>query len=161
MAVAGAPRLFEDKFRFTVEIDGITHMGFQKCSALEAEIDVVKYREGGDIRPTTKDAGLLDFSDLTLERGAVAEDSDMYQWIQTVVGTVSDLGATLSDPSGDYKRTLDIVCRNNMKQEIKRWRVYEAWPKKFKAGDWDNTTSEKTMESVELSINGFERIQSV
>jgi len=161
MAVAGAPRLFEDKFRFTVEIDGVTHAGFSKCSALEAEIDVIKYREGGDIRPTTKDAGLLDFSDLTLERGAVVEDSDLYNWFQRVVGTVSDIGALLGDPANDYKATLDIVCRNSLKQETKRWRIYEAWPKKFKAGEWDNTTSEKTIESVELSINGFERIQSV
>jgi phage tail-like protein len=158
MAVAGAPRLFEDKFRFTIEIDGVTHMGFNKCSALEAEIEEVKYREGGDVRPTTKDAGLLDFSDLTIERAAVSEDSDLYDWIQSVVGTVSDIGSTLADPTSDYKRTLDIVCRNNLKQVIKRWRVYEAWPKKFKAGDWDNNASEKTVESVELSINGFERL---
>jgi phage tail-like protein len=158
MAVAGAPRLFEDKFRFTVEIDGVVHMGFNKCSALEAEIEEVKYREGGDIRPTTKDAGLVDFSDLTIERAAVASDSDLYDWVQTVTNLVSDLGLEAAGPDGSYKRTMDIVCRNNRKAVIKRWRIYEAWPKKFKAGEWDNGTSEKTMESVELSINGFERI---
>lgn len=151
----GSPRLFEDKFRFTVEIDGVTHMGFNKCSALEAELEEIVYREGGDVRATTKDAGLLNFSDLTLERAAVAEDSDLFDWIETVVDLVADIGL----PDNTYKRTLDIVCRNNARAVIKRWRISEVWPKKFKAGEWDNSVSEKTMESVELSINGIQRLR--
>ena len=122
-------------------------------SPLEGEFDEIVYREGGDLVPTVKDPGLLNISDVTLERGAVAEDSDMYDWFEEVADYVTNTG--LVQPQ--FKREFDIVERDRAGQPVQRWRCTEAWPKKFVAGEWDADASEKVVQSVTLSIRGFKR----
>ena len=36
-------------FRFLVEIDGIVQAGFTECSGFGSDVEVVDYREGGDV----------------------------------------------------------------------------------------------------------------
>lgn len=153
MAVAGAPRTFLDKFKFTIEIDGVAHAGFNKMSALEAEFDEITYREGGDLVPTVKDPGLLNVSDVTLERGAVADDGDLYDWFEQVADYATNTG--LNQPN--FKREFDIVERDREGSPVQRWRCEEAWVKKFTAGEWDADASEKVIQMVTLSIRGFKR----
>jgi len=157
MPIAGAPRTFEDKFKFTIEIDGIAHAGFNKCSELSAEFDTVEYREGGDLVPTVKDPGLLNFADVTLERGAVADDSDLYEWFESVADYALNTGRV----NPEFKRSLDIVVRDRDGTVLKRWRLTEAWPKKFVGGEWDGGASEKTMEMVTLAFTGFKRLANL
>ena len=51
MTVIGNPRSFHKKFKFLVEIDGVAHAGFQKCSELSVEVANVQYFEGGSLIP--------------------------------------------------------------------------------------------------------------
>lgn len=152
MAVSGAPRVFEDKFSFIVEIDGIAHAGFQKCSELSYEIDKVEYREGGRKHPF-KSPGLVNFADITLERGAVADDSDLYDWAEECASVVEEAGTV--EPG--FRRNLDIVVKDRDGTPLKRWRVVDAWVQKFVAGEWDNDTSEKTIEQIVVTFDSFER----
>ena len=62
MAVIGKPRSFHKKFKFIVEIDGVGHAGFQKCSELSVEVANVQYFEGGTLIPN-KSPGRLTFAD--------------------------------------------------------------------------------------------------
>lgn len=153
MPAVGAPRSFEKKFKFTIEIDGITHAGFQKCSELAAEAAKIEYREGGALIPN-KSPGLVTFDDLTLERGAVASDSDLYNWFTEVVDVAANTGLI----DNDYKRDLDIVLSDRDGTELKRWRVVNAWIQKFTAGAWDNEADEVTMEMVVLTYDYFTRV---
>lgn len=153
MPVVGAPRSFENKFAFTVEIDGITHAGFNKCSELSVEVEKVEYREGGSLIPS-KSPGLVNFTDITLERGAVADDSDLYTWFESTVDAAANTG--LVDDA--YKRNLTLSVRDRDGSVIKRWRITNAWPQKFSAGEWDNTASEKTIEMVVLTYDSFRRL---
>lgn len=153
MPIVGAPRVFEDKFKFIVEIDGVVHAGFNKCSELSAEIDKIEYREGGRLT-SHKSPGLVNITDITLERGAVTDDSDLYDWFTTVVDIVANTGS-LED---SFRRNFDIVVRDRNNQPLKRWRCRDAWPMKFVGGDWDNDASEKTMEMVTLTFDSFERV---
>lgn len=153
MPVVGAPRVYEDKFKFIVEIDGVTHAGFNKCSELSAEIDKIEYREGGRLT-AHKSPGLVNLTDITLERGAVADDSDLYQWFEEVV----DLVANTGEVEDSFRRNFDIVILDRDNQPLKRWRCRDSWPTKFVAGDWDNDASEKTIEMVTITIDSFERV---
>ena len=152
MPVTGAPRIFEDKFSFTVEIDGIASAAFARCSELSYEIDKVEYREGGR-KHAFKSPGLVNFSDVTLERGAVSDDSDLYDWAEQCASIVEEAGVVETD----FRRTFDIVARDRDGTPLKRWRCTSAWVQKFVAGDWDNDASEKTIESVTLTFDSFER----
>jgi len=158
----GLPRSFHDKFKFVVEIDGILSAGFQKCSELSVEAAKIEYSEGGALIPN-KSPGRLTYSDLTLERGAT-EDLDLYQWFLQVADGASfgagavpaGQGAGLPDPY--YKRTLDIIQQDRDGNTLRRWRVYNAWPQKFTAGDWDNEADEKVIEMVTLVYDFFEPV---
>ena len=149
MAVIGKPRSFHKKFKFIVEIDGVGHAGFQKCSELSVEVANVQYFEGGTLIPN-KSPGRLTFADVTLERGAT-QDKDLFDWFQDVANTASGLG--LNDV--EYKRNLDIVQQDRDGTTLRRWSLTGAWPVKFVAGDWDNEADENVIESVTLTYDFF------
>jgi len=158
----GQPRSFHDKFKFIVEIDGIQSAGFNKMSELSVEAAKIEYSEGGALIPH-KSPGRLTFTDVTLERGAT-EDLDMYAWFNDVANAASfgagavpaGQGAGLPDPL--YKRTLDVIQQDRDGTTLRRWRLYNAWPQKFVAGEWDNDSDEKVIEMVTLTYDFFEPI---
>lgn len=151
MPVIGGPRKFYKKFKFIVEIDGVAHAGFTKCEGLDAEVAQVKHREGG-VLTEQKDAGLVVFSDLVLERGASA-DNDLHNWWLQVVNAAAERGQT----DLQYKRSLDIVQLDRDGTILKRWSCFEAWPTKFTAGSWDNNADENVIEAMTLSYRFFEK----
>ena len=157
MPILGAPRTFQDKFKFLVEIVGFASAGFQKVSELSVEAAKIEYSEGGALIPN-KSPGRLTFSDVTLERGAT-EDNDMYDWfsevaqasIQASVVPGAGQGFGLIDPL--FKRDIDIVQQDRDGSTLKRWRIFQAWPTKFVAGEWDNEADEKTIQMVSLTYD--------
>lgn len=153
MAIIGTPRSFHKKFKFVVEIDGVAHAGFQKCSELSVEVANIQYFEGGALIPN-KSPGRLTFADVTLERGATL-DRDLFDWLQDVAITSSGLGL----PDNAYKRNLDIVQQDRDGSTLRRWSLSGAWPVKFVAGSWDNESDENVIESITLCFDFFELIQ--
>jgi phage tail-like protein len=152
MPVIGTPRTFHKKFKFIVEIDNVASAGFQKCSELSVEVANVQYSEGGALIPN-KSPGRLTFADVTLERGAT-QDPDLFDWMQEVADASANAG--LNEP--EFKRNLDIVQQDRDGSELRRWRLHNAWPVKFVAGDWDNEADENVIESVTLTYDFFELV---
>src|SRR5688572_32187033 len=70
-------------FNFLVEIDGITQAGFSECSGLRLEIDVIEYREGGDLSSVRKLPGLSKVGDITLKRG-ITTSKELHEWVESV-----------------------------------------------------------------------------
>jgi phage tail-like protein len=153
MPLPGASRVWEHKYNFIVEIGGIAHAAYNKCSELEMEIEKVSYREGGRKHPF-KAPGLVDFSDITLERGAVADDSDLYDWAEKCASIVADAGTV--EP--EFRIDFDIVAMDRAGNSIKRWRISKGWVQKFTGGDWDGDSSEVTMEKVVIAFDSFRRV---
>lgn len=150
MPVIGSPRSFHKKFKFIVEIDApFASAGFQKCSALEAEVAKVEYSEGGSLIPD-KSPGRVTFSDITLERGAT-KDKDAHDWFVQVVDASANSG--LVDPK--YKRNLAVVQQDRDGKTLRRWDVSGAWPVKFTAGEWDNEADENVIEMLTLTYDFF------
>ncbi len=162
MPVIGAPRTHHDKFKFLIEAQGFQSAGFNKCSELSVEAAKIEYNEGGSLIPN-KSPGRLTFSDVTLERGA-AFDDDMYNWFQEVADASiqssliagAGLGAGLIDPL--FKRDLDIVQQDRDGATLHRWRIFQAWPIKFVAGEWDNDVDEKVIEMITLTYDFFVKV---
>lgn len=158
MATIGTVRSFHKKFKFVVEIDGIQSnvtgggTGFQKCSELSVEVAKVEYSEGGSLIPD-KSPGRLTFADVTLERGATSSQ-EMYDWFKSVADAASNKGLL----DANYKRQVDIVQQDRDGSTLRRWRLYNAWPMKFVAGDWDNEADENVIEQVVLTYDFFELV---
>jgi len=143
-------------FRFAVEESGFKRAGFQKVAGLEATVEVAEYREGGDNETVKKSAGLTTYGNITLSRGQViggAEggDDDLLDWFKAVHDVTTRGNAT------NYRRDLDIVQYDASYEEIRRWRVYEAWPVRFKPfADLDAQGNDNSIEESELAHEGFE-----
>lgn len=153
-AVFGAARKIHGKHKFVVEFDsGIVSAAFAKCSELKVDIAEITYHEGGNLIPI-KDAGLMTFADVTLDRGA-SDDFDFYSWVKQVADAAvgpGGAGAVFTD----YKRGLDIVQRDRDNETLRRWSLYGSWPKSYTAGAWDNSANEVVMEQLVLAYDYFE-----
>jgi phage tail-like protein len=150
MPIIGKPRTFQKKHKFIVEIDSVAFAGYQSCSELTSEIAETQYFEGGS-SIANKSPGRQTFSDVTLMRAAVEGDLDMYLWHQQVVEAQAQAG--LEEP--EFKRNLDIVQLGNDGKTKRRWRLFNAWPKSFTAGAWDNDSDDNVIESVTLCYDYF------
>lgn len=153
MAVISTPRSFHNRFMFHVEIDGFSQACFHKCSALESETKEITYWPGCTLIPD-KSAGKVEFKDIDLERGVSTGDDDMYNWYLTV----TNAGANTGGAGASYKRNIEIVQKDRDGTELKRWAIYGAWPKSYRAGEWDASSDEPTIESLKIVYDYYEEI---
>lgn len=139
-------------FKFKVEIDGFAAAGFDEVSGLEKTTEVIEHSQGGDLGTPQKLRGRTNYANIVLRRGQTV-DGDFYNWSKQVYDPITGIGAS------NYRRELDIVQFNEQNIEVKRWRVYNAWPNRFNpVGTLGGGTSEKVVEEMELAHEGFDLV---
>lgn len=148
----GTPTNWYTKFKFVIEIDGIARAAFQKCSELAVEAANVAHREGGRLHPHNA-PGTVTFPEITLERG-VTDDFDLYNWFRDTYDAASGTG--MNTP--DLYRTFDIVQLDRDGSELERFTVFNAYCRRYAAGDWDNDADENRIESVVVQPEYWERV---
>lgn len=132
-------------FNFLLEIDGIVKGGFSEVTGLNAESNVIEYREGTDAITPRKLPGLNKFGNVTLKRG-VSLDKDIFNWHKSVM-----------DGDIDRKQTMSIVLRDEKQQEVVRWNLNSAWPSKYTGPDMKANANEMAVEAIEIAHEGVER----
>lgn len=152
MPVVGKPRSYHKKFNFTIEIDGLEIAWFESCSAIEGEVGEVEQREGGSLVVANQSPGLYKTTPVTLKVG-VTDNDELYNWWEEVV----DAEANAGEPDDAYKKNVAVVQKDRDGSELKRWNLFEAWPKKFVAGEWDAKAEENTMEEITLVYRRFKK----
>ena len=150
MPRVGQARTFNKKFSFLLSIDGFNWAGFTKCSELKTTVAEVKHYEGGTLL-AQKSAGRAEFANLTLERGAVTGDVDMYLWMSEVISGPTNLGVK----EVAYKRNADLVQLDRDGEILKRYSIFWAWPTEFVAGEWDNGADENVIEKLVLAFDYY------
>ena len=135
------------RYRFLVEIEGISRAGFMTVSGLEEESEVREYREGGDNSTVRKLAGLNAFSPIVLEMGSTF-DTELWDWRQAV----KRAGAQ------GNRRPISVIQQDEKGDEVKRWQVFDAWPSKFTAPEFDASSSDNAVESVEIQHEGLDLV---
>lgn len=143
-------------FNYVVEIDRFVRAGFSKANMPEGTASVIKYREGGANATASKSPGLVDFSDIVLERGVITAagkgDKDIYDWWRQVF----DATALRSVAAANFRRQIDIVLFDRTGREARRWRVKEAWVSKFKPGsDLGGQEDSDLIETATITHEGF------
>ena len=132
------------KFRFRVEIDGLTAGGFSEVTGFDASIDVIEYREGDKVQTPLKLPGLKKYGNITLKQGIM--DSDvLYKWMEE--GFENDVD----------RKTVTITLLDITGQDAASWQVINAWPSKYTAPDFNATSSEVAVETLELVHEGMTR----
>ena len=132
------------KFRYTVEIDGITAGGFSEVTGFDASIDVMEYREGDMVQTPMKIPGLKKYGNITLKKG-LADSIALYEWL--------DKGVT-----GEVERkTITITLLDATESAVASWRVINAWPVKYTGPDFNAASSEVAVETLEVAHEGMTR----
>lgn len=147
MAIVGNARTFDRKFAFLVHFGG-SSAGFMKMSALESETADIKHFEGGALI-ANKQAGRVEFKDVTLERGATRGDYDLLNWYHSVA-----TGA----PESSFKRNVLLQQLERDGRVIKSYTLFGAWPKSLVVGDWDNNVDENVVEKLTLAYDYFQNL---
>jgi phage tail-like protein len=130
-------------FNFIVEIDGTTISGFSEASGLEAEVEVIEYREGSDPAPR-KLPGLQKYPNITLKRGITA-DLTLWKWMQSILGGNAD------------RRNVSVVLLNEKRDAVARWNMLRAWPTKYQAPALNAAGNDVCLEVLELAHEGLTR----
>lgn len=152
-------REMRDKHKFIVEIDRVKSAGFQKCSELSIEFAEIQYFEGGTIIPF-KNAGRATVADVTLERGT-ASNLDFWEWVKhtnnAAISVPNTLGFGSGAPLAQYKsEDTAVIQLDRDNTRLVEYPLINPWPKKFVAGDWDNTADAVVVESLTLGIDRFD-----
>lgn len=125
-------------FRFLVEIDKITQAGFMECSSFGSHLEVIEYREGGDLKHVRKFAGKVSFPDFTLKWG-MTDNQELYTWhVNNVNGTMD-------------RRHGSVVQLDDTGAEKIRWNLYNMWPSKWDAPAYNAKGNELSITTLTLS----------
>ena len=132
-------------FRFRLEIDGLDAGSFSEVSGFDATMDVVEYRAGDDPAITpTKLPGLIKYGNITLKWGS-SETMVLYDWLIDITeGTIE-------------KKTVTLTALDEEGSPAASWRCINAWPVKYTAPDFNATSSEVAIETIELAHEGLTR----
>ena len=131
-------------FNFTVEIDGTTITGFSEVSGLDAEVEVVEYREGGEPTTLRKAPGLHKFSNIILKRG-ITGDLALWNWMKSVLAGNAD------------RRNLAIALLNEQRNPVARWNAVKAWPVRYQGPAFSAAGNEVGVETLEITHEGLTR----
>jgi phage tail-like protein len=131
-------------YNFLVEIDGMTQAGFQELSGLDASVDSVDYREGGDPNHLRKLPGLNKFSNITLKRG-VTDSDELWKWLNTSLSGKPE------------RRNGSIVLLDGAGNEKLRWNFFNAWAAKWTAPSFNAQSTAVAIESLEISTEEVKR----
>lgn len=133
------------KFRYKVEIDGLDAGGFSEVTGFDASIDVIEYREGDMVTTPMKIPGLKKYGNITLKQG-LADSMVLYEWlIAGVDGAVQ-------------RKTVTITLLDEEEAPAASWQVINAWPTKYTAPDFNATSSEVAIETLEIAHEGMTRV---
>ena len=133
------------KFNYKVEIDGLEAGGFSEVTGFDASIDVIEYREGDMTQTPIKIPGLKKYGNITLKQGLV-DSMVLYEWMTAGL-------------EGDVERkTLTITLLDIAGSPAASWQIINAWPVKYTAPDFNATSSEVAIESLEIAHEGMTRV---
>lgn len=133
-------------FRYTLEIDGLAAGGFSEVNGFDATVEVKEYREGDMPQTPSKVPGLKKYGNITLKKG-LTDSRVLYDWITAgVEGAIE-------------RKTITITLLDQTEAAVASWQVINAWPTKYTAPTFNASSSEVSIETLEIAHEGMTRVQ--
>lgn len=132
------------KFHFQVDWKG-TKLGFTEVTGLSVTQEVIKYRDGHMPEMTfLKQAGLRNYSDITLKRGTYKGDNEFYKWWDDVkIQNFTD------------RRDVTITLLDEAHAPVVTWKVKKAWATKIESTNLKSDANEVAIETLVIAHEGF------
>lgn len=177
-----------DKFRWAVEIEGFTRLGFASCDVPSFQIQTKSYPEGGQHLAPLQIVDSISYKPVTLVRGVTADtsfDGWAKQFIELVNGKTevlqtgssaftprqvlipefgglsqSQVTDDFSDFPIEYRRTVVINHQNRTGDIVKIYTLYNAFPIEYEAASTFSADADDvlSMEKLVLAYESFDVI---
>jgi len=144
-AASGAPARSDDvrlsSLQVAITFDGMPTAYFRSVSGLSIEIEVVEFREGG-IGDVHKLPGRVKYPNLVLKQG-FSGASELQKWaFRIAAGQFEHKNAT-------------IVISDQKNQVIVRYALTNGWPTKWEGPEFDASSNEVAIETIEIAHEGL------
>lgn len=136
------------KFHFQVKWGG-ERIGFTEVTGLDVQVEAIEYREGSSPEYSKqKQPGMIKYSNITLKRGTIINDSDFFKWINAL------------DPYThlDQRREIIISLLNEGHNPVMTWSAKNAFPVKYQASDMKSDGNEVAIETLEIAHEGLKLV---
>jgi phage tail-like protein len=149
-------------FRFVLEIGFVQVAGFSECTGLSLETKILEYKEGGRNYGPLKFPEIGAVGNITLKRGIVpgANADALFKWHRDVMQGDFDEGNNPNkrkpSPDEDIDQRCAILLQDEAGQEVKRWKLFRAFPVKWTGPELKATSSDVALETLELACEGLE-----
>lgn len=131
-------------FGFLVEIDGIASSAFSEVELPESSIEVIEYREGGDVLSSSRKLpGRVRYGNIVLKRG-LTSNNDLWNWWKSVRDGKAD------------RRDGAIVLLDSERRAVTRWVFRQGWPCKLDGPTLNAKGNEVVIEELELAIESLD-----
>jgi phage tail-like protein len=130
---------------FLVEIDGITSSRFTHVEGLDAETEVVEYREGSDTNSVKLIPGLYRYGPITLKRG-LSENTELWEWFEE----------NRDDPVD--RKAMSIIIFDRGRNEKVRFNFQDCWPSQYYIEPLSSSPSDIAMEVIVIQCESMERV---
>ena len=129
-------------FLFSVEIGGLNTGFFRSVGGLKVETEVIEFREGGEAGAIRKMPGLTKYANIRLTRGFTG-DRTLYDWF-----------TNLQKPN-PTKVDGRIVMLDHRGKPVVAWKFKNGFPVKWEGPDFDASSNEVAIESIEIAHEGL------
>ena len=146
MPQPGQQPVYFRSFQFMVEIDGIDNARFHEVGGLDATVDLIEYREGGDLLGMRKLPGVTKHSNLSLKRGYTS-DKQLFAWFDDV----------MTGRTEKIRKNVSVVQLDMAGKEVMRWNLFQAFPVKYTAASYNAKGNELAIETLEIAYERLER----
>ena len=135
---------------FGIEFQGQIAGAFRECSGLGSENEVVEEKASGPKgeQIIKKIPGRMKWGDITLKRG-MTDDMDMWKWRQLVEeGKINDA-----------RKNGSIVMFDQKGDEVARWDLINAWPRKISGPSPNAGSNEVAIEELTIAHESYKRVK--
>lgn len=130
------------RFRITLLTRPKVELACQKIGGLSKEIAVAEYVENVSDGATKKLPGRTTYGEVTIEKGMVAGDKDMFQYLESVLKSGKRFDAT-------------IEVRDRLGNPRKQFSCTECWFSKWEMGDLDASSDDVIIETLTMQYEGL------
>ncbi|MFN3240617.1 MAG: phage tail protein [Planctomycetota bacterium] len=117
---------------------------FAEVNGLNIETDMIEYRGGAEKTLTTRKLpGLMKYSNVTMKRGILAKDNDLFSWW------------TLNQQGKHKQRTVTVKLLNEAGTATVTWTMVRAWPVKVEGPSLNAKGNDVAIESIEFCHEGL------
>lgn len=129
-------------FNFVVEIEGLLVGGFTQVNGLESEVSVDEHEEGGVNHFVHKFPGRASYGNLVLAHG-LTDVSTLWNWYYNVTQGIIE------------RKNGTIMLLDHQQLPATYWNFRNAFPVKWSGPEFDASSQDVAVESIELVHEGF------